>query len=242
MRLAPLLTIPATLLALAATAFAVPIGDLHVNTSSGMQNNPYPPGTTVTVTGIVSTPDSIFSDANNEVQVQDSTGAITVFRTNGISTFHYGLGASVTVTGQIAQFNGLTEISNASIVTLHSTGNYGLIVPKIKTCKQVRDSTIDFNTFREDDESRLIQINNVTLNGGTWPASCGANTTVTITDASGAILNMFIDRDGPICGSATPNGQFNVIGILGQFKSAAPFTSGWEIRPRFVSDIVSLTP
>jgi len=242
MRHAPLLTIPAFLLAVAATAFAVPIGDIHVVTSSGIQNNPYPVGTTVTVTGVVITPDSTFSDANTEVQVQDSTGAITVFRVGGISLYHYGLGDSVTVTGQIAQFNGLTEISNASIVTLHSTGNYGLIVPKIKTCKQVRDSTIDFNTFREDDESRLIQINNVSLNGGTWPASCGANTTVTITDASGATLNLFIDRDGPVCGTSTPNGQFNVIGILGQFKSSAPFTSGWEIRPRFASDIVPLTP
>ena len=242
MRLAPLMTLPALLLAVAATAFAVPIGDIHVVTSSGIQNNPYPVGTTVTVTGVVTTPDSIFSDTNNEVQVMDSTGAITVFRAGGLSTYHYALGDSVTVTGQIAQFNGLTEISNASIVTLHSTGNFGLIVPKIKTCKAVRDSTIDFNTFREDDESRLIQINNVTMNGGTWPANCGANTTVTITDASGATINMFIDKDGPICGSATPNGQFNVIGILGQFKSAAPFTSGSEIRPRFLSDIVPLTP
>ena len=241
-RLAPLMILPAAALAFAATAFAVPIGDIHVVTSSGVQNNPYPVGTTVTVTGIVTTPDSIFSDVNNEVQVQDSTGAITVFRSGGLSTYHYNLGDSVTVTGQIAQFNGLTEISNASIVTLWSSGNYGLIVPKIKTCKQVRDSPIDFNTFREDDESRLIQINNVTINGGSWPANCGANTTVTITDASGATINLFIDKDGPICGSATPNGQFNVIGILGQFKSAAPFTTGYEIRPRFLSDIVPLTP
>ena len=243
MRLAPLLTLPALLLAVAATAFAVPIGDLHVVTSSGVQNNPYPVGTTVTVTGIVTTPDSIFSDANNEVQVQDSTGAITVFRTGGLSTYHYGLGDSVTVTGQIAQFNGLTEIANASIVTLHSTGNYGLIVPKVKTCRQVRDSTINFDTFREDDESRLITINNVTVNGGTWPAVCGgSNTTVTITDASGVTINLFIDKDGPVCGSSTPSGPFNVTGILSQFDNAAPFVTGYEIRPRFASDIVPLTP
>jgi hypothetical protein len=243
MRLAPLLTIPALLLAVAATAFAVPIGDLHVCTSSGVQNNPYPVGTTVTVTGIVTTPDSIFSDANNEVQVQDSTGAITVFRTGGLATYHYALGDSVTVTGQIAQFNGLTEISNASIVTLHSTGNYGLIVPKVKTCKQVRDSTFDFNTLREDDESRLITINNVTINGGTWPAVCsGTNTTVTIVDASGVTINLFIDKDGPVCGSSTPSGPFNVTGILSQFDSTAPLVQGYEIRPRFASDIVPLTP
>jgi hypothetical protein len=243
MRLAPLMLIPAALLAVAASAFAVPIGDLHVVTSSGVQNNPYPSGTTVTVTGIVTTPDSIFSDANNEVQVQDSTGGITVFRTGGLSTYHYNLGDSVTVTGQITQFNGLTEITNASIVTLHSTGNYGLIVPKIKTCRQVRDSTINFDTLREDDESRLITINNVTINGGTWPAVCaGTNTTVTITDASGVTINLFVDKDGPVCGSSTPSGAFNVTGILSQFDSSIPYTVGYEIRPRFASDIVPLTP
>jgi hypothetical protein len=243
MRLAPLLIIPAFLLAAATTSFAVPIGDIHVCTSSGVQNNPYPVGTTVTVTGIVTTPDSIFSDANNEVQVQDSTGGITVFRSGGLATYHYNLGDSVTVTGQIAQFNALTEISNASIVTLHSTGNYGLIVPLVRTCRQVRDSTFDFNTFREDNESRLITINNVTINGGTWPAVCaGTNTTVTITDASGVTINLFIDKDGPVCGSSNPSGAFNVTGILGQFDTSAPLVQGYEIRPRFASDIVPLTP
>ncbi len=243
MRLAPLLMIPALFLAAATTSLAVPIGDLHVNTSSGVQNNPYPSGTTVTVTGIVTTPDSIFSDANNEVQIQDSTGAITVFRLGGLSTYHYKLGDSLTVTGQITQFNGLTEITNGSIVTLHSTGNYGLIVPLLRTTRQVRDSTFDFNTFREDNESRLITINNVTLNGGTWPAVCsGTNTTVTITDASGATINLYIDKDGPVCGSSNPSGPFNVTGILSQFDNAAPFVTGYEIRPRFASDIVPLTP
>ena len=226
-----------------ASSAAVPIGDLHICTSSGVQSNPYAAGTTVTVTGIVTTPDSIFSDANNEVQVQDSSGGITVFRTGGLATYHYNLGDSVTVTGQIAQFNGLTEISNASIVTLHSTGNYGLIVPLIRTCKQVRDSTFDFNTLREDNESRLIRIDNVTVVGGTWPAVCaGVNTTLTITDASGATINLFIDKDGPVCGSSNPSGPFHVVGILSQFKSAAPFTTGYEIRPRFASDITPLTP
>ena len=243
MRSAPLTIIPALCLALAAsTSFAVPIGDLHINSSSGVCAPPYTVGTTVTVTGIVTVPDSVFSDANNELQIQDSTGAVTVFRSGGLSLYHYNLGDSVTVTGQIAQFNGLTEISNASIVTLHSTGNYGLIVPLVRTTKQVRDSTFDFNTFREDNESRLITINNVTMNGGTWPTSCGGNTTVTITDASGATINLFFDKDGTACAAANPGGPFSVTGILSQFDSAAPFVTGYEMRPRFASDIVPLTP
>jgi hypothetical protein len=228
-------------LAIAVVAHAVPIGDLHFNTSSGVPNNPYSIGTTVTVTGVVTTPDSIFSDTATQVQVRDSTGAITVFRSGGISLFHYSLGDSVTVTGQIAQFNGVTEIGNATLVTKHSTGNFGLLDPIVLTCKQIRDSTFNFNDFSEKNESQLVLVHNVTLNGGTWPVNCGANVSVTITDGT-ATISLFIDRDGPLCTTPAPNGPFDVIGILSQFKSVAPFTSGYELDPRFVSDIITLTP
>jgi len=115
------------LVTVAAPTSAIPIRDLHAVTTSGGPAPPYGPGVTVTVTGVVVSPDNTFSLTSDEVVVRDTTGAITVFRTGGGYT--YNLGDSVTVTGQITQFNGLTEITNASIVTLHSTGNYGLIVP-----------------------------------------------------------------------------------------------------------------
>jgi len=85
MRLSPLRVFILGLAALAygAPAFAVNIIDLHVNTSSGVQNNPYAVGTTVTVTGVVSSGDGSFSGVNTQVQVQDTTAGITVFRTGG---------------------------------------------------------------------------------------------------------------------------------------------------------------
>ncbi len=247
MRNTPLRVVIAALwlgLGWAGAASAVNIGDLHINTSSGIQNNPYPVGTTVTVTGVVSAGDGSFSGVNNEVAVMDTTGGIVVFRSGGIGLgFHYNLGDSVSVTGQIAQFNGLTEISNASIVTTYSSGNFGVLNPIVRTCKQVRDSTFDFNTFKEPTEGSLIRINNVTVTGGTWPSVCaGANTNLTITDASGASITMFLDKDGTTCGSSNPSGPFDVIGVLYQFKSTAPFTTGYEIHPRFAADIMPLTP
>ncbi|MGH7726202.1 MAG: phospholipase D-like domain-containing protein [Candidatus Eiseniibacteriota bacterium] len=230
------------LASLVAPAAGVPIRDLHQNTTSGVPQNPYAVGTTVTVTGVVISPDGIFSPTNNEVQVRDTTGAITVFRSGGVGTYDYDLGDSVTVTGQIAHFNGLTEISNATLDTKHSTGNFGLLDPIVLTCKQVRDSTFDFNTFREDRESQLIRINNVTVTSGIWPAVCGgANVSLVITDAT-ANLTLFIDRDSPVCGSPNPSGPFDVIGILSQFDNTAPFVTGYELKPRFISDVMPLTP
>jgi hypothetical protein len=246
MRLSPLRVFILGLAALAygTPAFAVNIIDLHINTSSGVQNNPYAVGTTVTVSGVVSAGDGSFSGVNNQVQVQDTTAGITVFRSGGIGLgYHYNLGDSVTVTGQIAQFNGLTEISNATLVTTYSSGNFGLLTPLVLTCKQVRDSTFNLNNFTEPNESRLIRINNVTVTGGTWPSVCaGANTNLTITDASGASITLFIDKDGTACGSSNPSGPFDVIGILNQFKSAAPFIGGYEIDVRGAGDILPLTP
>jgi hypothetical protein len=222
-------------------AGAIPIRDLHGNTTSGVPAAPYGIGTTVTVTGVVVSPDSIFSLSNDEVVVRDTTGAITVFRSGG-GTYHYRMGDSVTVTGQVAHFNGLTEISNASIVQLHSTGNLAYFNdPVVLTCKQVRDSTFDYNTIREDRESQLIRINNVTVTGGTWPASCASNTTLTISDATGS-TTMFIDRDTPVCLVSNPSGAFDVVGILTQFDASAPYVDGYQIKPRFASDIIPLTP
>jgi hypothetical protein len=104
--------------ALGLPAGAVPIKDLHVNSPTGVPAPPYGVGTTVTVTGVVVSPDGVFSTTNDEVVVRDTSGAITVFRSGG--GYNYVHGDSVTVTGQIAHFNGLTEISNASILTVSS--------------------------------------------------------------------------------------------------------------------------
>ncbi len=226
---------------LAAPASAIPIRDLHAVTTSGLPALPYNVGVTVTVTGVVISPDNIFSLTSDDVVVRDTTGGMTLFRSGGGYT--YNLGDSVTVTGQIAHFNGLTEIGNASIVTTHSTGNFAYYNdPIVRTCKQVRDSTMNYSTIREDLESQLIRINNVTVVGGTWPATCAAaNVTLTIQDATGT-TSLFLDKDSPLCGSSNPSGPFDVIGILTQFDSAAPYFESYQIKPRFLSDVIALTP
>jgi hypothetical protein len=223
----------------ASSASAVPIGDLHFVTSSGVPAFPYQSGTTVSVTGIVVSPDSVFSKSNNDVVIRDMTGAITCFRSGGINLgIHYNLGDSVTVTGQIFHFNGLTEITNTVLNTKHSTGSQNL-APIVTTCKAVRDSTFDFDNIAEPRESQLIRINNVTVVGGTWPTTCVANpnTYVNISDGT-ATIPLLIDGDSGNCGTPSPNGSFDVIGILGQFDNTAPHDCCYEIKPRFASDIV----
>jgi hypothetical protein len=225
----------------ASPAGAVPIRDLHAVTTSGQPAPPYGPGTTVTVTGVVISPDNTFSLTGDEIVVRDSTGAILCFNSSNVAA--YAMGDSVTITGQIFLFNGVTEITNATRVTLHSTGHLAYFNdPVVLTCKQVRDSTMNYDTIREDRESMLIRINNVTVSAGTWPSTCtGTNTTLTITDASGS-TQLFLDKDTQLCGSSNPSGPFDVIGILSQFDQAAPYFDNYQIKPRFLSDIIPLVP
>ena len=77
---------------------------------------------------------------------------------------------------------------------------------------------------------------------GTWPSTCtGLNQTLTIQDATGT-TTLFLDKDTPLCGSPNPSGPFDVIGILTQFDSTAPYFEGYQIKPRFLSDVIPITP
>jgi hypothetical protein len=52
---------------------------------------------------------------------------------------------------------------------------------------------------------------------------------------------LFIDGDTDIAGSATPQGPVNIVGIASQFDPAPPYLSGYEIRPRDLTDIDVIT-
>ncbi|HEV8481741.1 MAG TPA: DUF5689 domain-containing protein, partial [Candidatus Eisenbacteria bacterium] len=237
------LLLVATLLALASPAFAaiVPISDLHKNTSSVIPNRN---GLWFDVSGIVTCPDSVYSKFNTQTFIQDYSGGLSLFQSGGIGAgLHFNLGDSVSVRGQVTQFNGLTELTNLTNLQVISTGNFATD-PLVLTCAQL-NATLFVSTpdsFPEYNEGRLIRINNVTKTSGTWPSTCtGANSTLMITDGT-ATSTLFIDLDSEVCGSPDPSGPFDVIGILSQFDSSAPYSTGYQIVPRYKSDIIPRTP
>jgi len=238
------LLLVATLLALASPSFAaiVPISDLHKNNSSVVPNRN---GLWFDVSGIVTCPDSVYSKVNTQTFIQDATGGMSLFQSGGIAAgLHFNLGDSVSVRGQVTQFNGLTELTNLTNLQVISTGNFATD-PLVLTCAQLH-ATLFVSTpdsFPEYNEARLIRINNVTRVGGAaWPSTClGANSTIMISDGT-ATSTLFIDLDSEVCGSPDPSGAFDVIGILSQFDNSAPFSTGYQIVPRFKTDIIPRTP
>jgi len=223
----------------AVRAAAVPIVEIHRNTSTGQ---PSDLGTVATISGIVTSPDGIYSTYNCETYIQDETAGINFWVSGAYGTYNLALGDSVTITATIAFYNGLTEMGTSTgEVTLvkHSSGN-PVPPPLVMTCAEL-NSTFQPD-YTEPDEGRLIRINNLTIVSGSWPVTTQpSNTILDVTDGTATCM-LFIDKDSEVNGSPAPTGAFDCIGILKQYDSSSPYTSGYEISPRYSTDIIHLSP
>ncbi|MDP6419560.1 MAG: phospholipase D-like domain-containing protein, partial [Candidatus Krumholzibacteria bacterium] len=216
-------------------AYAIDIIDLHQNDASGV---PTMLGQTVTVTGVVTVPKMVFSDYSLEIYIQDATAGINIYVSSAIDDYEAALGDSLTVTAPVAHYQGLTELGTASAdVTIVNHGPASVIPdPMVITCAEMNASYLADNT--EPNESRLIRINGVTIDSGTWPTvPSSSNSFIDIDDGTGIGL-LFIDKDCEVNGSPAPTGSFDVIGILKQYDSSSPHTDGYEILPRYIGDVV----
>lgn len=154
----------------------------------------------------------------------DGTQGINVFSFVDVDAYTVNMGDSIRVVGTIDQFRGLIEIVPDSIALLAS----GLAVP----------APMAATTLDETTESELITFTGVSLvDPAQWPAS-QTSTNVDFITAMGDTLQMRIDFDVALFGSA-PTGVFNLTGIGNQYNStsSAPFLDGYQIFPRGWMDI-----
>ena len=238
MRSAPTICLIVLLVA-ASGALAVPIIEIHRNDSSGQ---PLDLGQVVTVSGIVTSPDGIYSTYNCEVYVQDETAGINLWVGAAYGVYNLALGDSITVTASVDFYQGLTEIGTTPAqvtLTKHSSGNL-VPEPMVLTCAELNSSF--HGDYTEPNEGRLIRINNLSIVSGSWPVTAQlGNTLLDVTDGTATSL-LFIDKDSEVNGSPAPSGTFDCIGILKQYDPASPYTTGYEISPRYEIDIVHHSP
>ena len=232
-RVASSLFLFALILAWAApTALAqVPIIDLHHNTSTGVPASPYTVGTPVTVRGVFTVGVGTFTWEYTEAYLQDATGGIMIYQV-GVPATNFQIGDSATVSGTISQYRGMTEITMTSN-TVHASGAQ-VPEPLVITCYDVEHTFLA--NYTEPNEARLVRLNNVTWSGA-WPTFSGG---ITLHDASGT-CTLYIDGTTGIQNMAPPTGPFNVVGIIKQYAGySPPYTTGYELMPRFPDDILLL--
>lgn len=200
---------------------------LHQNDGNGYPENF---GQSVTIQGIVTCERNIFH--SSEITIQDDTGGMTIFD-SGMS-INPGLGDEVQLTGLLDFYNGLTELSDLSQAAIITTGN-PVPDPQVLTCDQAAHA-YDLNTDQDNDEGRLIRINQVTYE---FDYNAGNNIVGVLTDDTGTCA-IFIDSDSDVQEPAS-GAAFDVVGILKQYDSSSPYTTGYQIVPRYASDIISGT-
>jgi len=224
------------------------IGTLHCNDSSGNNLNI---GNSVTITGVVT--EVSFTATAVRMFVQDATGGIGVF---GASPYCPAspFGDYVTVTGTISQVNGLVEVGDPMTIVVNFM-NVSVPAPLSLTPAQV-NATFQANHC-EPNEGRLVQVtcSYVRTSTGAVPApgaTFAADTRYQLVDAGNPASNcmMFMSKPSSttcsqlnqLIGTTIPTAAVLTTGALSQFETTAPFTSGYEVIPRVLSDLVACQP
>lgn len=211
------------LLLAANTAFSqvVPIASIRQNDANGV---PVMLNQTKTITGVV----TVANQLGGPSYMQDNTAGMAIFD-NTFST-SVTIGDSVNVTGVITQFNGLTEFTTVTF-TVISSGR--IVTPVLINLQQFTTQT--WNGL-EEYEGKLCRFNGITTTGtGTW----GSNVNYTVADGTGSYASTLrIDNNTNLVGAVIPSGSFDCIGVGSQFKSAAPYNSGYQFLPRYVQDVI----
>lgn len=157
--------------------------------------------------------------------IDDTNNGINLFRATGNAGYTVQQGDKITVRGLIGQFNGLIQMTVDTAIKISS--NNQLVNPLV--VQKPDEST----------ESKLIRINNLTLTDpAQWTTGVGTGGfTVTATNPAGDIITIRIDNDCEAFNAPAPLPNFHLTGIGSQFDNSNPFTDGYQISPRFNSDI-----
>lgn len=200
--------------------------DVRANDGNGV---PELNGEFVIVRGVVNINNYVVDDSTSSFFVQDDNAGVNVF--GGGVQQGIAEGDCVEVSGWVSNFNGLTEIVSSG------AGNCSFRVDVLEGNAEVEPLVLTGASAFEAFEGMLIEMRNVTIVDGDWPTGPTQNASLTITDGNGTV-GLRIDRDTGVWQAGEPAGAFTVRGILTQFDDSSPYSDGYQITPRYVSDIM----
>jgi hypothetical protein len=175
-------------------------------------------GDSVTITGVVIAPDSLFDTRYTDIYVQDVTAGVNVF---SFDLQNADLGDSVMVTGVIDWYRGKTEVSDA-VLTLVAR-NRPLPEPRVINCSEMNV---------EAHEGELVRLTGIT----TSALVLAGDNNYDIQDSS-ATTQMRIDAQTELPGFICMPDTFTLTGVKGQYASdtTRPLT-GYQLLPRYRTD------
>jgi phosphatidylserine/phosphatidylglycerophosphate/cardiolipin synthase-like enzyme len=197
----------------------IPISDLNENDASGL---PLLMGQQVVIRGVV----TAGGELGAACYMQDGTAGTVCYDWSFAEAVE--IGDEVSVVGTVVHFNGLTELTPATVLELHATGQQ--VEPTLLSCADIANQ----GAGGEPWQGMLVRLPSVLVQGsGNW----AGNTNYAVSDASGSTV-LRITAGTDLIGTPIPAGRFDLIGVVGQYDFSPPYHSGYQVLPRFELDIV----
>lgn len=209
-----------------------PISDTKTNDVNGVALRL---GQLATVRGIV----TVANEFGGPSYIQDHSAGMSIFGSSLSTSVQRG--DEVVVSGRITQFNGLNQFENPILHKIVSSGND--VAPVLIRISDFKNEGL---RGEENLEGKLVRISGVTVRDlqgqplSSWQVS-GSGTNYRLIQGTDTV-DIRIDADINLVNVPVPQGPFDVIGVVSQFKTSSPFTSGYQIMPRSKSDILASGP
>lgn len=163
-----------------------------------------------------------------EFTLNDGTAGISIFAPANSNTFGYTVheGDSIRVVGDVITYRGLAQMAFLDTIIPAGPGHV--------------KNPVGVSTLNEFSESNLVRLDNCHLtNPSQWTTGAAAPFNVDC-NCGGQAIKIRIHNATTAITAAAPTGTFSVIGIGSQFATSAtaPFTDGYQIVPRYISDIL----
>jgi DNA/RNA endonuclease YhcR with UshA esterase domain len=179
----------------------------------------------VTVEGVITGPNYVFTAGSPSFYIQDSTAGVNIYNADGDGTYYDyidSLGARIRVVGTVTEYNGLTEIANgyAWFLNMDTVPRPKELASNRFLCESMEGSLIEFQGIVQTPPYKTGDGFNIdVLNGD-------VGLTVRFTTAT--LINPT---------SILKNDERVFTGIVGQYDSEEPYTSGYQVLLRSENDI-----
>lgn len=194
-------------------------------------------GEILTIEGIATCEGTLFSETGLSFYVQDGTAGINVYAYSSASPGPIEAGQRWRITGEIMHYNGLTEISPAVPSDFVYIDSPGVPAPLQLVVNQ---------GVSEEVEGQLLALGNSSL--GQWvtvandPSSVGGGYNFHVWNGQTAVAVRVFGSTPVDVSNISSGTRLFILGIGGQYDPEPPYDSGYQILPRYQSDLQVYQP
>lgn len=192
-------------------------------------------GQIVTISGVATCETTLFSTTGFSFYVQDATAGINVYAYE--APMDLMPGEEWEITGEIKAYNGLTEISPASIDDYEYVGNPGMPQPVQLMRNQPVSEPLEGMLLAAGSPSQLQWVTVATS-----PSYAGGGYNFDVWNGQTVIPVRVNESTGVDVSGITAGSRLFLKGIGGQYDSTEPYDSGYQLLPRYQTDLTPFNP